>query len=34
VQAKQKMLKEAIFKINAKHGQGTVMPMKGDALDM
>lgn len=28
------MLKEAIFKINAKHGQGTVMPMKGDALDI
>lgn len=34
VQAKQRMLKEAIFKINAKHGQGTIMPMNGDALDM
>lgn len=34
VQAKQRLLKEAIFKINAKHGQGTIMPMNGDALDV
>jgi hypothetical protein len=29
-QAKAKALREAIFKINQKHGQNTVMQMTGD----
>ncbi len=34
-QAKAKILKETIFKINQKHGQGTILSMKdGLALDM
>lgn len=34
VQAKAKILKETLFKINQKHGQGTVMAMTGESLDM
>jgi hypothetical protein len=34
MQAMAKVLKETLFKINQKHGQGTVMAMTGEALDM
>lgn len=32
--AMAKVLKETLFKINQKHGQGTVMAMTGEALDI
>ncbi len=33
-QARARVLKEVLFKINAKHGEGTIMQMKDGALDV
>jgi hypothetical protein len=34
LQAKRKVLLDTMNKINAKHGAGTVMPMKGEAVNV